>query len=114
MEKKNVKEIPDHIIDLFLEKYKKYPCINRTNNITKDGLNVLTLKNKILWYNRILLSDITIEIEGLIEYGKFMIYYIRNNDESVYRLYILNENINGDLSSFNLLINGLKKYYTIN
>jgi hypothetical protein len=41
-----------------------------------------------------------------------MIYYKRNKDENIYKLYILNEG--SEDQTFTLLINGLKKYYTFN
>jgi hypothetical protein len=56
--------------------------------------------------------DLVIELEGVIEYGKLMIYYKRNKDENIYKLYILNEG--SEDQTFTLLINGLKKYYTFN
>ena len=96
----------------FLKKYENYPSITRLRNITYDGLKTLMVKNKRLWYNKILLSDFTIDLEGVIEYGKLIVYYDRNKDENIYKLYILNDGVEDQ--TFTLLINGLKKFYTIN
>ena len=104
--------LPQHVLDLYLKKYENYPCITRTRNITIEGLNTLFEKNKKIWYDRFNLLDLVIELEGVIEYGKLMIYYKRNKDENIYKLYILNEG--SEDQTFTLLINGLKKYYTFN
>ena len=47
----NNKLIPDHVFETFRDKFKTktYPNIIRTRNITKDGLNVLIDKNKVVW-----------------------------------------------------------------
>jgi len=112
MEEKKENTIPEHVINIFLKKYENYPSITRLRNITYDGLKTLMVKNKRLWYNKILLSDFTIDLEGVIEYGKLIVYYDRNKDENVYKLYILNDGVEDQ--TFTLLINGLKKFYTIN
>jgi hypothetical protein len=104
--------IPEHVIQIFIKKYESYPSITRIRNIIYDGLNTLMVKNKRLWYNKILLPDLTVELEGVIEYGKLFIYYKKNKDENIYKIYILNEGVEDQ--TFTLLINGLKKYYTIN
>ena len=112
IEENTEKVLPQHVLDLYLKKYENYPCITRTRNITIDGLNTLFEKNKKIWYDRFNLIDLVIELEGVIEYGKLMIYYKRNKDENIYKLYILNEG--SEDQTFTLLINGLKKYYTFN
>ena len=112
MEEKKENTIPEHVINIFLKKYGTYPSITRLRNITYDGLKTLMVKNKRLWYNKILLSDFTIDLEGVIEYGKLIVYYDRNKDENIYKLYILNDGVEDQ--TFTLLINCLKKFYTIN
>jgi len=112
MEDKIEKVLPDNVVDLYVKKYNNYPCITRTRNITYEGLKVLFEKNKRLWYDKINLIDLIIELEGLIEYGKLMIYYMRNKDENVYKIFILNDGVEDQ--TYSLLINGLKKYHTFN
>jgi hypothetical protein len=112
MEENIENTIPENVINLFLKKNENYPSITKTRNITYEGLKTLMVKNKRLWYNKLLLSDFTVDIEGVIEYGKLMVYYKRNKDENIYKLYILNEGVEDQ--TFTLLINGLKKFYTIN
>lgn len=112
MDEKKENAIPEHIIDIFLKKYITYPCITRVRNITCDGLNTLTIKNRRLWYDKLLLSDVVVDLEGVIEYGKLMIYYKRNKDENIYKIYILSGGVEDQ--TFTLLINGLNKFYTFN
>lgn len=106
------KTLPDNVIDLYVKKYSNYPSITRTRNITYEGLKTLFEKNKRLWFDKINLLDLIIELEGVIEYGKLMIYYYKNKDENVYKIFILNEGLEDQ--TYNLLITGLKKYYTFN
>lgn len=104
--------LPDNVIHLYVKKHENYPCITRTKNITNEGLNILFKNNKKIWYDKFNLLDLIIDLEGVIEYGNLMIYYKKNKDEYVYRIYILNEGVEDQTYTF--LINGLKKYYTYN
>lgn len=114
-ENKIIKEdIPDHVIDFFIKKYNKYPSIIQTRNIVFDGIETLTKKNKILWFNKFFDGVKKIIKEALIEYSdshKIFIYIKRNENESIYKLYIITDNNDGDY--VNLLLKGLNKFFTI-
>jgi hypothetical protein len=104
--------IPKFVIDMYKEKYSSVPSLTQTQNILATGLQVLIEKNKKLWFDRIKHSDFIIEKKGLIEYGDMMIYYERNKDENIYKIFILSNTESEE--NINLLIVGLKKYQTIN
>ena len=61
--------IPEHVVNQFLNKNSSYPNIVRTRNITLDGINVLIEKNNLEWTNSIYDKGY-IYIEGLVVWGK--------------------------------------------
>ena len=72
-----------HYKSLNLALGDKYKITIEEHLSTYDGLKTLMVKNKRLWYNKILLSDFTIDLEGVIEYVKLIVYYDRNKDENI-------------------------------
>lgn len=102
--------IPEHIINEFLNKNSNYPNIVKTRNITLDGIKVLIEKNNLDWTNSIYDKGY-IYIEGLVVWGKSktLIYFKKNENEFTYKIHILTE----DISKIDMLLIGLNKYYTI-
>jgi len=106
--------LPEHIIDFFIKKYDTYPCITQTRNVTSSAIDLLTKKNKLLWFYNNFNGEQTILKDGLIDYSatyKIMIYVSMVENEKVYKLFVIStiENqINVDL-----LLKGLNKFYTI-
>jgi hypothetical protein len=114
MEEKKDFKVPDHIIDIFKKKYESYPCITQTRNVTSDAIEVLTKKNKILWFNKYFDGVSNIIKEGVIDYSttyKIMVYIKSKEREKIYNLYALSTN-ESDVN-LNLLLKGLNKFYTI-
>lgn len=105
-------DIPTHIIDIYQKKYQLYPSITQIPSITLEGVNLLIKKNTKLWYERIKYENLNIEMSGLLDYGDLLIYYIKNKNESVYRVFILSNLEKED--KINFLYVGLKKFFTIN
>jgi len=109
----NEKLIPGHVFDTFRDKFKTktYPNIIRTRNITKDGLNVLTNKNKVIWSFTFYDNSEFYYIEGNIWWGsdKVLIYFEKIVNETTYKLFILTL----DIDNIKMLLSGLNKYYTI-
>jgi len=102
--------IPEHVVNQFLNKNSSYPNIVRTRNITLDGINVLIEKNNLEWTNSIYDKGY-IYIEGLVVWGKSktFLYFKKNENEFTYKIHILTE----DISKIDMLLIGLNKYYTI-
>ena len=87
-----------------------YPNIVSTKKITLEGLETLINKGTLLWSSSF--YDIRhIYNEGLIRWSKnkVAIYFIRENEEKLFKLIILTE----DLNVINLLLSGLNKFFTI-
>jgi len=105
--------LPEHVISNFMVRHVDYPCIIRTRNITLDGVTKLCEKNKLVWYDAFYDGFRMQNKEGLIQYGKnkIMIYFIKLEDESVFKLKILNTTESLDIVY--LLLKGINKYYTI-
>lgn len=105
--------VPNHIIDIYEKKYNVYPCLTQTKNVTVGAIEVLTKKNKILWFNHFTDGNDVIKNEGLVNYSdthSVSVYYKRFENGGHYKLIILStcENINVVL----LLIKGLTKFFT--
>ena len=106
--------VPDHIIDFFTKKYQLYPCFTQTKNVIAEAVNVLTKKNKIVWFNKLFDDGENIIREALIDYSsgnKIMIYVKVKEKEKVYKLVILSSEEGGVNVDF--LLKGLNKFYTI-
>jgi hypothetical protein len=66
---KEIEEIvPSHVIDIFLKKYETFPCFTQTRNVTLDAINVLTKKNKMIWFSKVFDGQNTHIKEALIDY----------------------------------------------
>ena len=106
------KLIPDHVFNTFKNNFKTeiYPNIIRTRNITKDGLNLLTSKNKVLWSSTIYDGDFNY-ISGIVKWGsnEVLVYFEKIVNETSYKLFILTL----DVDNIGLLLSGLNKFYTI-
>jgi hypothetical protein len=114
MEERKEFKIPEHIIDIFKKKYELYPCFIKTRNVVEGGIDVLTKKNKIVWFDKIFDGKNTHIKGALIDYSvsnKIMIYVKAKESEKVYELVILSSDESG--VSVDLLLKGLNKYYTI-
>jgi hypothetical protein len=109
----NNKLIPDHVFETFRDKFKTktYPNIIRTRNITKDGLNILIDKNKVVWSFTVYYDDEFNYIEGNVLWGSndVLIYFEKIVNETTYKLFILTL----DIDNIKMLLSGLNKYYTI-
>jgi hypothetical protein len=106
--------VPDHIIDFYSEKYQFYPCFTQTKNVIAEAVNVLTKKNKIVWFNKLFNGNENTIREALIDYSsnyKIMIYVKSKEKENVYKLVILSSEDGGVNVDF--LLKGLNKFYTI-
>jgi len=113
MEEKKEFKIPDHVINTYIKKYEQYPCITQTKNVTFDAIDVLTKKNKMLWFYKVYNNEFYIK-KVLIDYSslyKIMIFVDSKENEKVYKLFILSSNDGG--THIDLLIKGLNKFYTI-
>jgi len=105
--------VPDHVVDIFNKKYELYPCFTQTRNVTLEAIDVLTKKNKILWFYKIHNDNFLIR-EALIDYSslyKIMIYVESKKNEKVYKLVILSPS--EVTTNIDLLIKGLNKFFTI-
>ena len=114
MEEKKDFKVPDHIIDIFKKKYELYPCFIKTRNVIEGGIEILTKKNNIIWFDKIFDGKNTHIKEALIDYSvnnKIMVYVKSKESEKVYELVVLSNQDSG--VSVDLLLKGLNKYYTI-
>jgi len=106
--------LPEHIIDFFIKKHETYPCITQTRNVTFNAIDLLTKKNKLLWFYNYFDGEQTILKDGLIDYSstyKIMIYVSMVENEKVYKLFVISTTENQ--SNIDLLLKGLNKFYTI-
>jgi hypothetical protein len=106
--------VPDHIVDIFSKKHEIYPCFTQTRNVTYGAIDVLTKKNKIVWFNRLFDGSEVVIREALIDYSsnyKIMIYVKMKENERIYKLVILSSEESG--VNVDLLLKGLNKFYTI-
>jgi len=107
------KLIPDHVFDTFENNFKteSHPNIIRTRNITKDGLDILINKNKVLWSSTIYDVGEYNYIAGTVKWGtnEVLVYFEKVTDNSTYKVFILTT----DLNHINMLLIGLNKYFTI-
>ncbi len=105
--------LPKYITERYVESFSVFPSIIRTKNITKEGIDELTKKNKIVWFNKFFDGNKYHNLEGLITYGSKsdMIYYDKVESENIYKLYVLTNGENSEAISF--LIKSLNKYNTI-
>ena len=106
--------VPDHVVDIFNKKYELYTCFNQTRNVIHGAVDVLTKKNKILWFNKLYNGSESILREALIDYStnyKIMVYIKMRGNEKVYKTIILSSEDSG--VNVDLLLKGLNKFYTI-
>ena len=106
--------VPVHVIDSFIKKYDLFPCFTQTRNITVEAINVLTKKNKMIWFSKVFDGQNTHIKEALIDYStnyKIMIYVKSKESEKIYKLIILSLEDSGVNVDF--LLKGLNKFYTI-
>lgn len=106
--------IPDFIIKMYQDTFDVYPSITQTSNVIMGGIELLTKKNKLVWYYNLYIKNQEFIKEALIEYNpthKIMVYISAIDVERVYRLYILS--ITESKNNVDILLNGLNKFYTI-
>ena len=106
--------LPEHIIDFFIKKHDSYPCITQTRNVKSNAIELLTKKNKIIWFYNHFNGEQTILKDGLIDYSstyKIMVYVSMVENEKVYKLFIISTTENQ--LNIDLLLKGLNKFYTI-
>ncbi len=108
------KDLPENVIEIFSKKFDNYPCITKTRNVTSSAIDLLTKKNKILWYISYCDETSTQKIEGVILYSevnKILIYFKKVELENVYNIKIMSE-VDSEMS-VSLLVKGLNKSFTI-
>lgn len=107
-------ELPLCVIERFKNDFGVHPSETFVGNVKKDGIDVLLKKNDVLWFKRMINSNIELYDEGLIQYGtnRMYIYFNKNDDESIYKLVVLSIGKNEE-PILKILINGLKQYLTI-
>lgn len=107
-------ELPECVIETFKNDFGLVPSETFVGNIKKDGIDILLKKNEVIWFKRIISSDMELYEEGLIKYGanKLYIYFNKNEEELIYKLSILSVGKSDD-STLKILINGLKQYLTL-
>lgn len=106
--------VPKHISQIFNKKHDLYPCFIQTRNVTLDAINVLTKKNKIVWFNKVYNDNQFYIKQALIDYSsiyKIMVFVDAKENEKIYKLIILCSEDSG--ANVDLLIKGLNKFYTI-
>lgn len=106
--------VPNHIVDIFIKKYESYPCFTQTRNVTLEAINVLTKKNKMVWFSKVFDGQNMYIRESLIDYSnkyKIMVYVKSKESEKIYKLIILSLEDSGVNVDF--LLKGLNKFYTI-
>jgi hypothetical protein len=106
--------VPKFIVDFYMDKYEHYPCFTQTRNVTYEAINVLTKKNRIIWFDKFFDGNTTTIREALIDYSanyKVMVYVKSKGDERVFNLFLLSAS--DDNEHINYLINALNKFYTI-
>ena len=111
---KEEKCIPEHVLEIYSNKFKSYPCITKTRNVTSAAIDLLTKKNKILWYVSYNDENTSKKIEGTILYSetnKILIYFKKKESENVFIIKILSD-VDSELSVL-LLTKGLHKFFTI-
>jgi hypothetical protein len=114
MEENKDIEIPKHIIDTYVKTHDLYPCITKTRNVISDAIELLTKKNKVVWFYDINNGERTIPKDGLIDYNstyKIMVYFSMIDKERTYKLFIFSTTENK--LNVDLLLKGLNKFYTI-
>jgi hypothetical protein len=114
MEEKKEFKIPDHVINTYIDKYDIYPSITQTRNVIQDAIDLLTKKNKKLWFESIYDGEKTFLKKVLIDYSttyKIMIYVSSIDNEKVYKLFVFSDS--EETNNVGLLLKGLNKYYTI-
>ena len=113
MEEKKDFILPNYITEIYDSSFTILPSIIQTKNITKEGIDELIKKNKLVWYRKFFDGNHLFNLEGLLMYGTKMdmIYYEKVGGESVYTLYILTNGENDEMISF--LIKSLNKFNTI-
>ncbi len=106
--------VPEHVLDIFVKKYEQFPCFIQTRNVTVDAINVLTKKNKMVWFSKVFDGQNTLIKEALIDYSstyKIMVYVKSKESEKIYKLIIMSSEDSG--VNVDLLLKGLNKFYTI-
>jgi len=106
--------VPDHVVDIFNKKYEVFPCFTQTRNVTLEAINVLTKKNKMVWFSKVFDGQNTYIREALIDYStnyKIMVYAKTKESEKIYKLIIMSSEDSG--VNLDLLLKGLNKFYTI-
>ena len=106
--------VPEHVLDIFVKKYEQFPCFIQTKNVTVDAINVLTKKNKMVWFSKVFDGQNTLIKEALIDYSstyKIMVYVKSKESEKIYKLIIMSSEDSG--VNVDLLLKGLNKFYTI-
>ena len=101
---------PDYILELYKKtnKVDNIPNIINTNKISKEGVDNLLKKNKLVWENTLFNGKNFLPYEGLISWGtsNTQIYFIQDDDGN-YNLFLLTD----DTDSTIMLLVGLNKYF---
>jgi len=104
--------IPDNILKLSEEIVGSIPSIIETDFYTVDVLNTILKTNSIIYSQKYYDGSITIYNKGLIDLeNKILLYFIRKEDENIYKFYSLSKEDSTDSIIFYL--NKFKKYKTI-
>lgn len=104
--------IPDNILKLSEEIVGSIPSIIETDFYTVDVLNTILKTNSIIYSQKYYDGSITIYNKGLIDLeNKILLYFIRKENENIYKFYSLSKEDSTDSIIFYL--NKFKKYKTI-
>lgn len=75
---------PQHCIDKFQERFKKYPSFVNIELGNKDVLDKFLLKSEDLWVNSIVEDNKIKKIERLVEYDPTGIFIYLNLSDKIY------------------------------
>lgn len=104
--------IPDNILKLSEEIIGSLPSIIETDFYSVDVLNMILKANSIIYSQKYYDGSTTIYNKGLIDLeNKILIYFLRKEDENIYKFYSLSKEESTDSIIFYL--NKFKKYKTI-
>lgn len=109
----NYDEPPKHVVKYFEEKMKLFPSIIRTDYYQLEALKSIMNKNKVAWSDKYFNGNMTIYLNGLIEFNDSdtILFFKKREHETIYKFFFLCKETSTDSIIFYL--NQLKKYKTI-
>jgi hypothetical protein len=61
--------LPSYITEKYQDLFSLLPSVIQTKNITKEGIDELTKKNKLIWFRKFFDGNTLINMEGILSYG---------------------------------------------